>query len=90
MRGNMLAAIFAAIFLAELGDRIQLATLLFACDRGMSRLGVFVAAGSALLLSTLIAVLIGYQVSSVVPPKLMRTLEASASLSSGYGCCGPA
>ncbi|MFO1154870.1 MAG: TMEM165/GDT1 family protein [Rhodospirillales bacterium] len=54
-----LASIFAAVFLAELGDKTQLATLLFASDGKSSPFGVFMAAALALCLSTGIAVLLG-------------------------------
>ncbi len=56
-----LASIFVAVFLAELGDKTQLATLLFASDRDLSPLLVFIAAASALVLSTGLAVVVGSQ-----------------------------
>ena len=56
-----LVTIFVAVFLAELGDKTQLATLLFASDRDLSPLLVFIAAASALVLSTALAVLVGSQ-----------------------------
>ena len=56
-----LATIFAAVFVAELGDKTQLATLLFASDREQNPVLVFAAAASALVLSTAIAVLVGSQ-----------------------------
>lgn len=52
-------AIFASIFLAELGDKTQLATLLFSADGDRPRWLVFVAATGALTASTAIAVLAG-------------------------------
>lgn len=52
-------AIFATVFLAELGDKTQLATLLFASDRKAAPLAVFLAASAALVASTGIAVLLG-------------------------------
>jgi len=54
-----LASIFAAVFIAELGDKTQLATLLFASDRDLNPLHVFFAAAAALVVSTALAVLVG-------------------------------
>ncbi len=51
--------IFFSVFLAELGDKTQLATVLFASDGERSKLLVFVAAGTALIASTGLAVLLG-------------------------------
>ena len=69
-----LATIFAAVFVAELGDKTQLATLLFASDRSLSPLQVFLAAASALVVSTALAVLVGSQAArllDMVPLKLI-------------------
>ncbi len=69
-----LAAIFAAVFLAELGDKTQLATLLFASDRDQSPVLVFFAASAALVVATGLAVLIGSQGArylEMVPLKLI-------------------
>jgi putative Ca2+/H+ antiporter (TMEM165/GDT1 family) len=54
-----LLAIFVSVFLAELGDKTQLATLLFVSDSRQNPALVFVAAAAALCLSTAIAVLLG-------------------------------
>jgi len=52
-------AIFTTVFLAELGDKTQLATLLFASDSRHSPYVVFLAAAGALCLSTALAVFVG-------------------------------
>ena len=54
-----IAAIFVAVFIAELGDKTQLATVLFASEGNHSPWTVFFAAAGALVLSTAIAVLLG-------------------------------
>jgi len=54
-----LASIFAIVFLAELGDKTQLATLLFASDRSQHPFLVFLAAAGALVVATALAVMIG-------------------------------
>ena len=65
-------SIFVTVFFAELGDKTQLATLLFAADPQVSRVGVFCASAGALVLSSLLAVLIGGQLSAVVSPKVLK------------------
>jgi len=54
-----LASIFAIVFLAELGDKTQLATLLFASDRSQHPVLVFLAAAGALVVATALAVMVG-------------------------------
>lgn len=66
-------AVFASVFLAELGDKTQLATLLFATNPAVSKTGIFLAAGAALVTSTLIAVLVGAKLGAWVPPGPMKT-----------------
>ena len=56
---NLYLSIFATVFLAELGDKTQLATILFASDDTSNRTLVFIAAASALVVSTGLAVLLG-------------------------------
>lgn len=51
--------VFTMVFLAELGDKTQLATILFAADRNHGSIMVFIAAASALCLSTAVAVFVG-------------------------------
>jgi putative Ca2+/H+ antiporter (TMEM165/GDT1 family) len=54
-----LGPVFLAVFLAELGDKTQLATMLFASQKDVHPFGVFVASSAALILSSALAVFIG-------------------------------
>ena len=64
--------IFVTVFLAELGDKTQVATLLFAAEQNTSKVGVFIASAGALVLSSLIAVLVGSQLSVYIPPRALK------------------
>lgn len=66
------ATIFVTVFLAELGDKTQLATLLFAADKPLSRWVVFLAAASALVLSTALAVLAGGWIAEHIDPRYLK------------------
>ena len=71
---QQLLPIFLTVFLAELGDKTQLATLLFASDGKSTPLGVFIAAAAALVVSTAIAVALGTfaeRYLAVLPLKLV-------------------
>jgi len=67
-------AIFITIFLAELGDKTQLATMLFASDENRNRWVVFIASASALVASTGLAIALGIAAErwfSALPLKLI-------------------
>jgi putative Ca2+/H+ antiporter (TMEM165/GDT1 family) len=66
-----LLATFAMIFLAELGDKTQLATLVFAAE-SKSKLAVFLGSASALLLTSLLAVFFGSAVSRLIPTNYIK------------------
>jgi len=70
MDWKIFAATFTSIFLAEMGDKTQLATLSLAA--GGSRWVVFAASATALVATSAIAVLAGEAVSRVVPPIWIR------------------
>jgi putative Ca2+/H+ antiporter (TMEM165/GDT1 family) len=61
-------AVFASVLLAELGDKTQLATLLFAANPAIRAWGVFLAAAAALVLSTAVAVVAGARLGSWISP----------------------
>ncbi len=66
--------VFATVFLAELGDKTQLATLLYASDGQRSRTLVFLASALALVTSSAMAVLLGAAAErwlSALPLKLI-------------------
>ena len=72
-----LIAIFASVFVAELGDKTQLATLLFAGTSARNPLLIFLAASSALVVSTGIAVAVGqaaHTYLAALPLKLIAGL----------------
>ena len=71
MNPKLFLTVFATIFLAEIGDKTQLATLLYATDAQNPKLTVFVAASSALVLTSAIGVLAGSLVSQYVSPKAL-------------------
>ena len=57
---------FGAVFIAELGDKPQLATLSLAAS-GTSRWAVFAGSATALVATSAIAVLLGDAIARVVP-----------------------
>lgn len=76
MDWKLLSTTFAAVFIAELGDKTQLATLSFA-GSGSSRWVVFLGSASALVLSSLIAVMVGEGLARIVEPRTLQRLAGA-------------
>lgn len=63
--------VFGVVFLAELGDKTQLATLLFAAKSPDNLIIVFLGASLALIATSAIGVLAGGLVAQYISPKLL-------------------
>jgi putative Ca2+/H+ antiporter (TMEM165/GDT1 family) len=68
---KVFVTVFGTVFLAELGDKTQLATLLFASKTAASLWTIFIAASVALVLTSAIGVAAGAFVSQHVNPKYL-------------------
>ncbi|MCP9440359.1 MAG: TMEM165/GDT1 family protein [Nitrospira sp.] len=80
--------IFVTVLFAELGDKTQLATLLFAADPRVSRVGVFFASAGALVVSSLLAVAIGGQLPSIVSPTILKFMAGIGFMTIGLWLLG--
>ena len=69
--------VFAAVFIAELGDKTQLATMLFAADKEVSKWTVFWEASAALVVATAIGVIAGTLLSEVINEKYLNILAGA-------------
>ena len=67
---------FTTVFIAELGDKTQIATLLLSADTGKP-LYVFIAASLALILSSLIGVILGTYISSKISQNTFNKVAGS-------------
>ena len=72
MDWKVFLTVFATVFIAELGDKTQLATVLFAADREVGKYTVFFAASAALVVSAAIGVLAGSLLSEYVDEKYLH------------------
>lgn len=63
---------FAAIFLAELGDKTQLATMGFAAQNSSAKWVIFAASALALTLTSFLGVIFGSVIANHVPPMYIK------------------
>lgn len=70
---------FITIFLAELGDKTQVTTLLMSAQ-SQAPLVVFLGAGAALVTTSLIGVLLGQWLARRVPPATLDTAAGAMLL----------
>ena len=77
MDKRLFLTVFASVFLAEIGDKTQLATMAFA-STSASKWTVFAASAAALVLAAGIGVLAGDLVARVVSPRTLATAAGVA------------
>jgi putative Ca2+/H+ antiporter (TMEM165/GDT1 family) len=83
MDWRILSTVFTSVMIAELGDKTQLATMLFASDKDASKLTVFLGASLALVLTSAIGVLAGSAISQHVSEKTLHYLAGIGFIAIG-------
>jgi len=80
--GAVFLTSFTTVFLAELGDKTQLAALLLSAESGRPVV-VFVGASLALISSSLVGVLLGRWLSRVLPPQQLERMAGILMIALG-------
>jgi len=83
MNLKLFATVFATIFLAELGDKTQLATFLYAADAGNPKLTIFLGAALALVVTSALGVVLGAAVSRAVDPRYLTWIAGIGFIAVG-------
>jgi len=83
MEWRSLLTVFVSVFVAELGDKTQLATMLFAAEQNVSRFAVFAGASLALILSSALGVLAGSAISHYVSPRHLQYIAGAGFIAIG-------
>ena len=80
---TLLFTTFVTVFLAEMGDKTQLTTITLSSTTNKP-LAVFIGSSLALILATLLGVLAGGSIASLIPAFLLRLLSGIVFLTIGF------
>jgi putative Ca2+/H+ antiporter (TMEM165/GDT1 family) len=80
---KILSTVFTSVFIAELGDKTQLATMLFASDKETSKLTVFLGASTALIVTSALGVVAGSLISQYVNEKTLNYIAGIGFIAIG-------
>ena len=83
MEIKVLLTVFATVFIAELGDKTQIATMLFATEKAVSKMTVFIGASLALITASAIGVLAGGLVSQYISGKQLNYIAGAGFIAVG-------
>ncbi len=76
---SLLASTFITVFLAELGDKTQLATVALS-GSSQKPLAVFIGSSLALVVASLIGALAGGSIASIIPEGILKLFAAAGFL----------
>jgi len=80
---KLLATVFATVFVAELGDKTQLSTMLYASNARNSVWTVFFGAALALIVSSALGVFAGSLIGSKINPTLLSRIAGVGFIAVG-------
>ena len=83
MDWKILSTVFTSVFIAELGDKTQLATMLFASDKDTNKLTVFLGASLALVVTSALGVVAGSFISEYVSERFLHYLAGVGFIAIG-------
>jgi len=83
MDKKLFLTVFTSVFVAEIGDKTQLATMAFASSAQNSKWTIFAASGLALVIAAGIGVVAGDLVSKVVSPKTLSIVAGIGFIAIG-------
>jgi putative Ca2+/H+ antiporter (TMEM165/GDT1 family) len=75
--------VFITVLLAEMGDKTQLATMLFSAEAKVSKWVIFAGAALALVLTSAIGVLVGAQVERFISPRTLKIVAGVGFIAIG-------
>jgi putative Ca2+/H+ antiporter (TMEM165/GDT1 family) len=76
-------SVFVTVFLAEIGDKTQLATMMFAADAKVSKWIIFAGSAMALVLAAAIGVLVGAQLERFISPRTLKIVAGVGFIAIG-------
>lgn len=80
---KLLLTVFSTVFVAEMADKTQIATFLYASNSGHSRLTVFLGSSLALVVASGLAVFFGAALSQWIDEKVMSKIAGTAFIAVG-------
>lgn len=84
MNWTLFLTVFGSVFVAELGDKTQLATMLYASSAENPKWTVFFASAAALVVTSAIGVLAGSVVSAYVSERVLRWIAGIGFIAIGF------
>lgn len=76
-------SVFITVFLAEIGDKTQLATMLFAAEANSNKWIIFAGSALALVLAAAIGVMVGAQLERLISPRTLKIVAGIGFIAIG-------
>ena len=80
---RIFSTVFITVFLAEIGDKTQLATMLFSAEQPANRWIVFAGSAAALVLAAAIGVMVGAQLERFIKPQTLKMIAGVGFIAIG-------